>query len=417
VSAFRPIAKTLLTAAWVAPMDGPIIRDAGVVHWGGKIVAVGAAQKLKREHPDANMEELGDVVVLPGLVNAHTHLELSDCTAGTPPSAGLAGWLVAMLQRGAASMDQTKAKATRAVALGAAQCLRFGVTTVGEITRLPDVTRPLLNATPLRVVSYGEVTAMGGRRGLLEERIAKAIDERDAGERLQVGLTPHAPYSVEVPGYERCLRVARQRYLPLATHLAETRDERAFLTEHAGPLRALWDQLPWDDAVPTFPGGPIEFAAAIGLLEYPTLLAHVNYCDDAELALLVKGEASVVYCPRTHRYFGHPPHRWREMIAAGINVAVGTDSCASTPNLNLIHDLRLLHEIAPEVPVEALWSMATSRAAQALQMHEAVGTVTPGKQADFVAFEAKGDAPLRSILEVPSQIPIGVWIAGERRLS
>ncbi len=407
--------KTLLTAAWVAPMNGRgALRDGGVVHEEGKIVAVGPTKSLKQSHPDAIVQALGDVVVLPGLVNAHTHLELSDCVSGAPPTAGFAEWLVTMLQRGAAAPDELAAKVTRAVGLGAAQCIRYGVTTVGDISRLVDVTRPLLRATPLRTVSYGEVTAMGQRRLLLEERIGTAVDPRHAGGRLRIGLTPHAPYSVELPAYQRCLTVARERNLPLATHLAETVDEREFLADHAGPLRAMWENhLPWDDAVPTFAGGPIEMARATGLLDYPTLLAHVNYCDDEELRMLARGRASVVYCPRTHRYFGHPPHRWREMMAAGINVAVGTDSCASSPNLNLVDDLRLLHEIAPEVEVESIWEMATSRAARAVGMESEVGSIEPGKAADFVAFNAPDDDPMMGILRDPAMCPAGVWIAGD----
>src|SRR5205814_3937646 len=138
----------------------------------------------------------------------------------------------------------------------------------------------------------------------------------------------------------------------------------------------LWNMLGlWADPVETFRGSPIEFAKSVGVLDEPTLLAHVNYCDDAELATLSRGRASVVYCPRTHRYFGHPPHRWREMLARGINVVVGTDSCASSPNLNIVDELRLLHEIAPDFPVESIWKMTTSNA----------------QLADFTIFEVSTD--------------------------
>ena len=116
--------------------------------------------------------------------------------------------------------------------------------------------------------------------------------------------------------------------------------------------------------------------AELGYLAYPkTLLAHVNYCEDDELQLLANGRASVVYCPRTHAYFGHPPHRWREMLAMGINVAVGTDSRGSSPNLNLVDDLRLLHRLAPEVSPERIWEMGTTHSATAIGCAESCGTL------------------------------------------
>jgi aminodeoxyfutalosine deaminase len=318
------------------------------------------------------------------------------------------------LQRTRIDPDEMTRKVSHAVALEVEQCLRFGVTSIGDISRQCATTRPLLNRSALRVVSYGEIQAMAQRRVLLEERLQTALDDQWASDRLRVGLTPHAPYSVEVPIYQRCLAIARERGLPLATHLAETPDERAFLMEHSGPFRGLWDAwLTWDDQVPTYPAGPIEMATAIGLLDYPTLLAHVNYANDDELDLLSRGRASVVYCPRTHAYFGHPPHRFREMLARGINVAVGTDSCASSPNLNLVNDLRLIHRLYPDLPAETLWEMATINGARAIGISDEVGSLTVGKRADFIIFPVSSDQPLREILENPSLLPNGVWINGQ----
>jgi cytosine/adenosine deaminase-related metal-dependent hydrolase len=162
--------------------------------------------------------------------------------------------------------------------------------------------------------------------------------------------------------------------------------------------------------VPRFAGGPIRYARHLGLLDYPTLLAHVNYCDDDELQILAQGKSSVVYCPRTHKFFGHPPHRWREMLARGINVAVGTDSCASSPDLNVVDDLRLLHAIAPEVPPMQLWQMATLRAARAINSPN-TGSIQSEKQANFTLFPCKTSDPLREILEQDIR-PSGLWIAG-----
>src|SRR5207247_770680 len=214
------------------------------------------------------------------------------------------------------------------------------------------VARPVLHESPMTAVSYGEVVGMVGRRHVLGPRLAAALDVTATGPRTRRGVSPHAPYSVDADGYRRCLDAARREQLPLTTHLAESQDEAAFLAEHAGPFRALWDRMDaWDPLHPParFAGGPVRYAHSLGLLDYPlTLLAHVNYCDDDELLLLAAGRASVVYCPRTHAYFRHPPHRWREMLAAGINACVGTDSRASSPDLNLLDDLRLVYRVAPD---------------------------------------------------------------------
>jgi aminodeoxyfutalosine deaminase len=242
--------------------------------------------------------------------------------------------------------------------------------------------------------------------------VAAAVDDQFAGPRLTIGITPHAPYSVEPDGYRRCLEIAQERRLPLATHLAESLDEATFLAEQTGPLKDLWDQwLTWDDNVPKFVGGPIRFARQLGLLDNPTLLAHANYVDDDEMDILAASKASVVYCPRTHKYFGHRPHSWREMRARGINVAIGTDSCASSPDLNLVDDLRLLHQLCPDEPAAELWQLATTRAARAVGLNDA-GVIRVGDPADFVAFECRSSHPLREILESP-MLPSGVWIEGE----
>jgi cytosine/adenosine deaminase-related metal-dependent hydrolase len=229
---------------------------------------------------------------------------------------------------------------------------------------------------------------------------------------MRPGISPHAPYSIETIGYQKCLDVARAKHLPLATHLAETPEEIEFLAHHTGPFRELWSLLgAWDDNVPRTSGGPIRMARDLGLLDYPTLLAHVNYADDDELEMLSRGKASVVYCPRTHEFFGHPPHRWRDMLARGINVAVGTDSCASSPDLNLVDDLRLLHRLAPDIAAHSLWEMATTRAARAIDCPE-VGSLSPGKFADAVVFSTNTNDPLHEILE-ENRRPTEVWINGE----
>jgi cytosine/adenosine deaminase-related metal-dependent hydrolase len=383
-------------------MDRPPIRDGGVVFSDRKIIAVGDGGDLLKSYPDAALQDLAEAVLLPGLINAHAHLELSTHTQIGPP-ASFVDWLIKLMSQ---PVDVQKA-----VEIGVAQSIRFGVTTVGDISRQCALTRPLLAEGPLRIISYGEVQAMAQRRGLLDERFAVAVDLANDSDFLRVGVTPHAPYSIETAGYRRCLDFAIRTGRPIATHLAETLGEAQFLADHTGPFRELWRWLnAWDENVPRFSGGPIRYAQSLGLIDHSTLLAHVNYCDDDELDILAAGRASVVYCPRTHAFFSHPPHRWRTMLARGINVAVGTDSCGSSPDLNLLDDLRLLRQIAPEVPAIDLLAMATTRAARALGLESQVGSLTPGKSADAIAI------PARDLDDVLNRrvFPSAVWINGRQ---
>jgi hypothetical protein len=190
-----------------------------------------------------------------------------------------------------------------------------------------------------------------------------------------------------------------------------------FLAEHSGPFRELWDRLgAWDDSVPRFPGGPIRFAASLGLLDDPVALAHVNYCDDDEMRLLARGRAGVVYCPRTHAYFGHPPHRWRDMLAAGINVCVGTDGRGSAPDLNLVEDLRQMHRDAPEVAPQTLWELATVAGARALDLLGGGPVMRTASGGSCVVYPVKTNDPLREVLE-NNVSPLAVWAAGREAFS
>ena len=399
---------SILTAAWVFPMVTPPVRDGAVAMADGRVLAVGDAASVRRAVPGATVTELGDAVLLPGLVNAHVHLELSRLRAGTRP-ASFVGWLTDLMAR---SGPPDPAATAAAAAEGAAECLRFGVTAVGDVTAFPADTRPAVAAAGLAGTSYGEVRAMAARRAMLEPRLTAAAAPTGS-DRLRSGVSPHAPYSIETDGYRRCLAVARQLGLPLSTHLAETPDEAVFLAEHGGPFRVLWQLLDaWADDVPTFAGGPVRMAHALGLLDDArTLLAHVNHVADDELPLLAAGRASVVYCPRTHAYFGRPNHPWRALLAAGVNVAVGTDSRASAPDLNLVDDLRLLRQLAPDLPAVSLWAMATVAAARAIGRPD-LGVLTVGGPADAVAFPLAGssDDPLADVLDAGGGAPT-VWLA------
>jgi len=389
-------------------MVAPMLRDGAVVMEDGRVVEVGPAKEIHRRYSGCELINLAGQVIVPGLINSHSHLELSHLRAAQLPHGSFVEWILALRS----ALRKCPADPAAAALEGARQSMSFGVTHVGDISQSCAATRSALRDGPLRVTSFGEALGLAKLRSHFEAGLSYAVDHSSESEFLRIGICAHSPYTVDLPGYRQCLDLARGGNLPLATHLAEASEEREFVMRQSGPLRGLWEQISlWTDPVETFHGPPIAMARAIGLLDYPAVLAHVNDCTDEELGWLKEGNASVVYCPRTHAYFGRPPHRWRQMLERGINVAVGTDSCASSPDLNLVDELRLLHQQSPDLPVEQFWQMATSNAAKALRCEG--GTLAPGGPADLVSFPIQSTDPLREILE-NHILPRDVWIAGNR---
>ena len=398
--------KTLIRAGHLATMDGPLILEGAIVFEQARILDAGSAPSLLVAHPDAQVIDARPALILPGLVNAHVHLELS--AIAQLRGLSFVEWILELRHRASYTNDWERA-VREATSEGIRQCIRYGVTAVGDITLNPQASRPVLSDSQLRGVSFGEVLGMAGRSGQMADRIAAAIDQTHDREDFRAGIEPHAPYSLDLRGYVECLQTARELGLPLSTHLAETPDEAAFLKDHSGPFRRLWDELGgWKDDVSRSGGGPIRTMARLGLLDYPTVLAHVNYVDDEELELLAGSTASVVYCPRTHANFKHPPHRFVEMLAKGINVAVGSDSTVSSGDLNIMEDLRLIHEQRPELEPMKLLELATTRGAKALGMDDRIGRLAPGYRADFCIFERIHEDLLS--LDEPEE----VWIGGKK---
>ena len=320
-----PAPDTLLVASLVVPMTRPPIRSGGVLVRDGRIVDVDSAARLARARPHARQIDLGRSMLLPGLINAHTHLELTGIARGVDRPGCFTDWISALgqsLNRTAPDFSERVTAATRA---GVTQSISHGVTTVGDISQQMHLTRPILRGGPLSVVSFGEALGLARIRHRFEAGLQRALDLSDESSSLRCGVSPHAPYTVDEPGLRACVAAAEQARRSICIHRAETREETDFTTSHTGSFRALWDRLgTWSDDAPLPGCAPIELAERTGLLRAGALLAHVNYCTDAELDLLAHRAAAVVFCPRTHAYFDHPPHRWREMLARGINVCVGT---------------------------------------------------------------------------------------------
>lgn len=402
----------LFVASLVVPIAAPPIRCGGVLVRDGVIRGVGRAADLARHRRHLDEVDLGKSILLPGLVNSHVHLELSHCNAEASRGLPLVEWIPALGQQLQRDKPDFADRTARATAAGAMESLRCGVTCVGDISQQVTVTRPVLRDGPLRVVSFGEALGLARLRPRFEEQRARALDLSDESPFLRCGISPHAPYTVDEPGMRQCVCDAIDARRPIAVHLSETREESEFTRQLAGPFRSLWERIgSWTDDVPCPGVTPIELAERSGLLSAGALLAHVNHVADAELELLSQRPSSVVYCPRTHAYFGHPPHRWREMLDRGITVAIGTDSRASNPDLDLLQEVRVVGRLAPDLPPLALLRLVTVNAARALAQPARCGALTPGREADFAVFPLEGSDPLNTLLREPLECR-STWVDG-----
>jgi cytosine/adenosine deaminase-related metal-dependent hydrolase len=390
-----------LTARWVFPVDQPPLERGCVTIAGEKIVAV---QPRGQRTADV---DLGNVAVLPGLVNAHTHLDLTGLRSLTPPSpADFTGWLRQVIaHRRRRSPQQIQAD----VRAGLAECLRYGTTLVGDISGDGSSWDVLADA-PVRAVVYRELL------GLPEERAARAWSEAQqwlsnhpATDTCRPGLSPHAPYSVRASLFQAVARVARAVNLPVAIHIAEHPAELFLLGDRSGPFVEFLTELGVYDA-----GGLIEHWEA--LLETFRGLPNAAFIHANYLGLLAS-PASIhaalrVVCPRTRAAFGFGGGPVRELGQPGVRLALGTDSLASNPDLDILAEARFLHRQHPEVAGAGLLRLATLAGAEALGWEHETGSLTPGKSADLVVLPLPGEDsadPHRLVLESAEPVQRVLW--------
>lgn len=378
-----------LRAGWLLPIDRPPIEGGYVAVTDGIITAVKAS-----DPGESSVTDLGDVVLLPGLVNAHTHLEFSGLARPLgSPGMSLPAWIRSVIaDRGRSNRD-----AAAAIAAGLRESQTAGVVAIGEIATAAAGCYTL-TAMP-RTVLFQE--AIGFSAGRVDS-VYGDMEQRLTAAGAHVGVSPHAPYTVHPRLLERLIELATTRGLPVAMHLAESPEELRFLLEGDGPFRELLEERSmWDDSAIPRGTRPLDYMRRLAAAPR-SLVIHGNYLDDEEIDFAAKhrSQMSVVFCPRTHAYFGHPTYPLQAMIDAGVRVALGTDSRASNPDLNLLSELRFAARVFPAVDPRRLLEMATLDGAVALGLDEAHGSLSVGKGAELISIPcgAEPQDPYAAIL-------------------
>jgi len=386
---------TVLSADWVVPVEGPPIRDGAVEidDRSGTIAAVGQREEL------GDSVHYEEAVILPGFVNAHTHLEY-DMYAGFGDGLRFAEWIGLHVRRKARIALEDMEAIARA---GALSCLRSGVTTVGDCS-FSGAAATACSDLGLRATIYLEVfgqtnAPIGERFEPMRDRITNSLSDD-----IRLGISPHAPYTCTIDLYGACVELG----LPVATHLAESDDETEFLRTGGGGWQSFAEML-----VPPPGTTGIRALAEAGLLNSNVLAAHCVKADEEEIAILAEHDVAVAHCPRSNGILGCGVAPLTALREAGLRVCIATDSPASTPSFDMFDELRtaIVGARAREGRPDALTAadaleLATLGGARALGLDGTIGSLVPGKRADLTVLSL-ADTPF-----VPWEDPVTGAVLG-----
>jgi len=410
----------ILRARTVLPISQPPIENGAVIVSGNKIRAIGSWLDLESQScAEEKILDLGDIVLMPGLVNSHCHLDYTDMAGQLPPPKTFTDWIPLIT---AAKSAWGFSEYAHSWLHGAHMLLKTGTTTVADIEALPDLLPEVWDATPLRVFSFLEMTGIRAHRDpkeVLNETIGK-IDSL-THSRCRALLSPHAPYSTLPELLRSSSEVARKKNWPITTHVAESEQEFEMFMHARGKMFDWLKRNERDDSDCGL-GSPVQHLAWNKMLGENLLAIHVNCLSRGDAALLGKYHVNVVHCPRSHAYFRHPPFLHKHLAKAGVNICLGTDSLSTVRKtgkqkleLNMFEEMRAFAKKNKKVPPEEILKMATINGARSLGLMGQIGELSKNAFADLIAIPFDGkiadacDAALNHSDKVTASMIDGRW--------
>lgn len=386
------IESLLFRARYVMPMSTSILENGGVVVRDGLIISVGNYPDLKRQFPLAIENELGDVVLMPGLINAHTHLEYTMMKNRLQSEAGFTNWI----------QDLNKIKfllreeeIVFAMLEGMKELHQWGCVAAANIVSFPALIEKS-PSLPLHLWNFIEMMDIRGpqqgEEGLqIAENFLKQHQQYHADKKIKFGISPHAPQTTSQSLYQASVQLIKKYQAPFCTHLAESEEEFEMFTEGSGMLFDFLKSLGRDMSDTSFQT-PVQALLKNDLLPQGALLVHMNCLNNKDRELLTERgkDFFIVHCPKTHRFFDRAPFDWRFFYDHGYRLSVGTDSLASNDELNLFSEMQLFAKTAPDLALEEILKMVTLNPAEALGMKRRLGELCPGAFAEMITIPFGG---------------------------
>ncbi len=395
----------------------------GVVLEGSRIAAVGPTELLSRNYPQAAHHPLRGYLLMPGLVNAHTHLELTALRDRVPPGDDFVSWLLRLI---AEKKTLGEADVAASIQEGLEECLASGTTCVGEVSNTRHSLRILRNAG-VRGVVFQEILGRPTANlsaPMAELRATIETMQADSGERITIGVSPHSPYTLSPALLSQLATYLNTKGLLYSIHIAESQDEMDYFLKDRGALRErLFPAVGWERAGRSKPvGSPLALLDRVGLLTPRLLAVHGVHLSPQEITRLAQAGAAFAICPRSNDTLRVGRAPLATMLAAAAAVGLGTDSLASNDSLSLWDEMRFLRRgpgaSAAPSPAQIL-RMATLEGARALGLAAAIGSLEAGKEADLIAVRTpmvSGEDPTEALIEETEPAALGLAMVAGRAL-
>jgi aminodeoxyfutalosine deaminase len=398
----------ILRARTLVTMDAAPIDNGAVVIEGERIVDVGRLDEITAQH-SGEIVDLGERALLPGLINAHCHLDYTSLRREIPPQETFTDWIRAIVL---AKEKLSPQEYTASINEGFAEAKGFGTTAIVNLTAFPGLIPKCL--TPIRTWWFPELIDIRDSSDL-PPNLTDLFDQVPDSLALEnFGLAPHAPFTASAKLYRQCEQIARREHVLLTTHLAESRDEMEMFSESRGPLFDFLAQIGRDHS-DLHGATPVQQVAGFCRLDNRWLLVHLNVLAGGDIDALRHASTlpHVVHCPRSHAYFGHSLFQFQKLREAGFNICLGTDSLASNDDLNLFAEMRAFERNEPSISPRKILEMVTVNGASALGQSHQLGRLATGFAADLIAVPCTGSTTVFEDILAFDETVTWMMIAGK----